>query len=257
MLPDVACLSLLSPPLTLLPLVVFSRMILTAAFGVVFLLGALPSAAKESRGHISVVLLGATGDLAKKYLWQGLFHLYLDEVSNGHTFTFHGAAQQEPERGRRVMYDGLKKLRCPSDVAPDRCAVVKDQFLKLTQYHQLRTAHDYSSLSQEIGTLLSQEDLKEAGRIFYFSVPPFAYAEIARHINSSCRPVPGAWLRVVLEKPFGHDLASAQQLAEELKTVFQEEEMYRVDHYLGKQVRIFVTIGHLGRPGGGGGGRTI
>lgn len=67
-------------------------------------------------------------------------------------------------------------------------------------------------------------------------MPPFAYTEIARHINSSCRPPAGAWLRVVLEKPFGHDLQSAQQLAAELAGFFREEEMYRVDHYLGKQV---------------------
>ncbi|XP_066493469.1 GDH/6PGL endoplasmic bifunctional protein [Tiliqua scincoides] len=207
----------------------------TAILGAVLFLGVATSVAKKSRGHISVVLLGATGDLARKYLWQGLFQLYLDEVSNGHTFTFHGAATSEPTKGQQWMFDPLKKLSCPSDVTPNRCSVVKDQFLKLTRYHQLKTADHYAALDQEIQTMLSQEELEEAGRIFYFSVPPFAYVEIAQHINSSCRPPPGTWLRVVLEKPFGHDLRSAQQLAEELRTFFQEEEMYRVDHYLGKQ----------------------
>nr|XP_056721234.1 GDH/6PGL endoplasmic bifunctional protein [Euleptes europaea] len=210
-------------------------MFLTATLGTLFLLGVLPSAASERQGHISVVLLGATGDLAKKYLWQGFFQLYLDEVSNGHTFTFYGGAQAELEQGQKLMFDRLKRLTCPSDVSPDRCAMLKDQFLRLTQYRQLKTAEGYATLNKEIATLLSQEDLEEAGRIFYFSVPPFAYAEIARHINSSCRPRPGAWLRVVLEKPFGHNLKSAQALADELKTFFWEEEMYRVDHYLGKQ----------------------
>ncbi|KFP42295.1 GDH/6PGL endoplasmic bifunctional protein, partial [Chlamydotis macqueenii] len=191
--------------------------------------------AEVSQGHISVVLLGATGDLAKKYLWQGLFELYMDQVSSGHSFTFHGAALTALEPGQRLMFDVLKKLACPPDESPNRCAVLKDQFLKLSQYHQLKTAENYTALNREIETLLRQEGLKEAGRIFYFSVPPFAYTEIARHINSSCRPPPGAWLRVVLEKPFGHDLESAQQLAAELASFFREEEMYRVDHYLGKQ----------------------
>ncbi|XP_010003457.1 PREDICTED: GDH/6PGL endoplasmic bifunctional protein [Chaetura pelagica] len=199
------------------------------------LVGALPSLAEVSQGHISVVLLGATGDLAKKYLWQGLFQLYIDQVSSGHSFTFHGAALTALEPGQRLMFDVLKKLACPPDEPPNRCAVLKDQFLKLSQYHQLETAENYTVLNREIETLLRQEGLKEAGRIFYFSVPPFAYTEIARHINSSCRPPPGAWLRVVLEKPFGHDLESAQQLAAELSSFFKEEEMYRVDHYLGKQ----------------------
>ncbi|XP_068515079.1 GDH/6PGL endoplasmic bifunctional protein [Anas acuta] len=201
----------------------------------IFFMGALPSPAEMSQGHISVVLLGATGDLAKKYLWQGLFQLYMDQVSSGHSFTFHGAALTALEPGQKLMFDVLKKLACPPDEAPDRCAVLKDQFLKLSQYHQLKTAENYTVLNREIEVLLRQEGLKEAGRIFYFSVPPFAYTEIARHINSSCRPPPGAWLRVVLEKPFGHDLESAQQLAAELTSFFREEEMYRVDHYLGKQ----------------------
>ncbi|NXT21732.1 G6PE protein, partial [Syrrhaptes paradoxus] len=201
----------------------------------VLFVGALPSLADVSQGHISVVLLGATGDLAKKYLWQGLFQLYMDQVSSGHSFTFHGAALTAEEPGQRLMFDVLKKLACPPDESPNRCAVLKDQFLKLSQYHQLKTAENYTALNREIETLLRQEGLKEAGRIFYFSVPPFAYTEIARHINSSCRPPPGAWLRVVLEKPFGHDLESAQQLAAELTGFFREEEMYRVDHYLGKQ----------------------
>ncbi|NXC38329.1 G6PE protein, partial [Penelope pileata] len=207
---------------------------LRRALCTMLLVGALPSLA-VSQGHISVVLLGATGDLAKKYLWQGLFQLYMDQVSSGHSFTFHGAALTALEPGQKLMFDVLKNLPCPLDESPNRCAVLKDQFLKLSQYHQLKTAENYSVLNREIETLLRQEGLKEAGRIFYFSVPPFAYTEIARHINSSCRPPPGAWLRVVLEKPFGHDLESAQQLAAELKSFFREEEMYRVDHYLGKQ----------------------
>lgn len=202
----------------------------------VLFVGALPSPAGASQGHISVVLLGANGDLAKKYLWQGLFQLYMDQVSSGHSFTFHGAALAALEPGQRLMFDVLKKLSCPPDEAPNRCAVLKDQFLKLSQYHQLGSAEDYTALNREIETLLGQEGLKEAGRIFYLSVPPFAYTEIAGHINSSCRPRAGAWLRVVLEKPFGHDLQSAQQLAAELAGFFSEEEMYRVDHYLGKQV---------------------
>ncbi|NXW46085.1 G6PE protein, partial [Nyctiprogne leucopyga] len=201
----------------------------------VLFMGALPSLAEASQGHITVVLLGATGDLAKKYLWQGLFQLYMDEVSSGHSFTFHGAALTALEPGQRLMFDVLKNLACPPDESPNRCAVLKDQFLKLSQYHQLKTAENYTVLNREIEMLLRQEGLKEAGRIFYFSVPPFAYTEIARHINSSCRPPPGAWLRVVLEKPFGHDLESAKQLAAELTSFFREEEMYRVDHYLGKQ----------------------
>uniref|UniRef100_K9IMY3 GDH/6PGL endoplasmic bifunctional protein n=1 Tax=Desmodus rotundus TaxID=9430 RepID=K9IMY3_DESRO len=208
------------------------RKMLTVAMWVA-LLGCLQ--AQELQGHVSIILLGATGDLAKKYLWQGLFQLYLDEAGKGHRFSFHGAALTTPEQGQEVLAKILESLSCPKDVAPDRCAELKDQFQRLSQYRQLKAAEDYLALNKDIEALVQREGLREAGRIFYFSVPPFAYADIARSINSSCRPGPGTWLRVVLEKPFGHDYVSAQQLATELGGFFQEEEMYRVDHYLGKQ----------------------
>ncbi|XP_072831554.1 GDH/6PGL endoplasmic bifunctional protein isoform X2 [Vicugna pacos] len=206
---------------------------LTAAVCVA-LLGCLH--AQELQGHISVILLGATGDLARKYLWQGLFQLYLDEAGKGHSFRFHGAALTTTEQGQEVIAKVLESLSCPKDTAPARCAELKDQFQQLSEYRRLKTAEDYLALSKDIEAWVQREGLQEVGRVFYFSVPPFAYADIARNINSSCRPGPGAWLRVALEKPFGHDHSSAQQLATELGSFFQEDEMYRVDHYLGKQV---------------------
>ncbi|XP_069466128.1 GDH/6PGL endoplasmic bifunctional protein [Ambystoma mexicanum] len=196
---------------------------------------AVPGSSPASQGHVTVVLMGATGDLAKKYLWQGLFQLYLDQVTSGYTFSFHGAALTEPAAGEARMFEVLKALICEPDVPANRCALLKDQFLRLTRYWQLKTAENYTAMIREIERSLKDEGLLEAGRLFYLSVPPFAYADIARHINTTCRPPTGAWLRVVLEKPFGHDLESAQILATELQTFFQEEEMYRVDHYLGKQ----------------------
>ncbi|XP_027964419.1 uncharacterized protein LOC114213401 isoform X2 [Eumetopias jubatus] len=191
--------------------------------------------AQELQGHVSVILLGATGDLAKKYLWQGLFQLYLDEVGKGYSFSFHGAALTSTKQGQEFITKVLESLSCPEDMVPRRCAELRGQFQQLSQYRRLRTNEDYMALSKDIEAQLEHKGLQEAGRVFYFSVPPFAYADIARSINSSCRPGPGAWLRVVLEKPFGHDHLSAQQLATELGSFFQEEEMYRVDHYLGKQ----------------------
>lgn len=197
------------------------------------LLGCLQ--AQELQGHVSVILLGATGDLAKKYLWQGLFQLYLDEAGKAYSFSFHGAALTPTKQGQEFTAKVLESLSCPEDTAPGRCAELKGRFQRLSGYRRLRTSEDYAALSEDIEAQVRHEGLREAGRIFYFSVPPFAYVEIARNINSSCRPAPGAWLRVVLEKPFGHDLVSAQQLAADLGSFFREEEMYRVDHYLGKQ----------------------
>eukprot|EP00061_Rhincodon_typus_P004041 g21613.t1 len=133
------------------------------------------------------------------------------------------------------MYEILKGLSCLPNVPSVKCVLLKDQFLKSTQYHQLDTHEDYSALNKKIEETLAQEGLREEGRLFYLSIPAFAYANTATKINATCRPRGGSWLRVVLEKPFGHDLHSAQRLAEELQKVLREEEMYRIDHYLGKQ----------------------
>lgn len=194
------------------------------------------------RGHVSVVIIGGTGDLAKKYLWQGFFHLYATQVDKGHSFSFYGGGLSSDEKGTPVLFEILKGLQCPSELTAERCALLKDQFLRLSQYLQLKSVEDYEKLCEQIQLQLKQEGMMEAGRLFYMSVPAFAYAEIAEKINSTCRPTGGAWLRVVLEKPFGHSYHSAQRLASQLYGFLKEEEMYRIDHYLGKQVSSLVFL---------------
>lgn len=195
------------------------------------------SKAAQRPGHVSVIVVGATGDLARKYLWQGFFHLYVHQVGGGgHTFAFYGGGLSPAETATPVLFEILQAVTCSKDVSQERCAVLKEQFLRLSQYRQLKTVEDYRGLAEHIEQRLGQEGMTEAGRLFYLSVPAFAYAGIAEKINSACRPAGGTWLRVVLEKPFGHDYRSAQVLATELRSFLNEEEMYRIDHYLGKQV---------------------
>ncbi|KAM6928275.1 GDH/6PGL endoplasmic bifunctional protein [Xenentodon cancila] len=187
-------------------------------------------------GHVSVIVVGGTGDLAKKYLWQGFFKLYVKRVGAGNSFSFYGGGLSPAEKATPVLFEILKATSCSKTISQQRCAVLKEQFLRLSQYRQLKTLEDYQELAKHIEQQLQQEGMTEAGRLFYLSVPAFAYADIAEKINSSCRPAGGAWLRVVLEKPFGHDYRSAQVLASELGSALKNEEMYKIDHYLGKQV---------------------
>lgn len=198
----------------------------------------------QTPGHISVVVVGGTGDLAKKYLWQGFFSLYQNKVSSGNTFSFICGGLSPADQATPVFFEILKGLSCLKDVSQERCALLKEQFLRLSQYRQLKTSEQYQDLNKHIEQELQQEGMTEAGRLFYLSVPAFAYADVADKINSTCRPKSGAWLRVVLEKPFGHDLRSAQVLTSQLQSSLKDEEMYRIDHYLGKPVRIAHSV-HL------------
>ncbi|XP_035633061.1 GDH/6PGL endoplasmic bifunctional protein-like [Oncorhynchus keta] len=190
----------------------------------------------QSLGHVSVVIVGGTGDLAKKYLWQGFFHLYANQVSSGYSFSFYGGGLSPNDKATPILFEVLKGVVCPRELSVERCALMKEQFLRLAEYRQLNTSEDYQALGKHLTEQLRQEGIVEAGRLFYLSVPAFAYADIAENINYSCRPTDGTWLRVVLEKPFGHDFSSAQLLSTQLGASLKDNEMYRIDHYLGKQV---------------------
>ncbi|XP_069774505.1 GDH/6PGL endoplasmic bifunctional protein [Narcine bancroftii] len=202
-----------------------------------FLGGLLQAFTVEGRTHITVILVGATGDLARKYLWQGLFQTYMEQVDSGrHSLCFYGGTRLHATEGSLAMFEILRGLSCLPRVPSVKCSMLKDQFIKLSRYQQLDTVEDFSNLNRKIEEQLAQEGLEEEGRLFYLSVPPFAYVNITAKVDATCRPKKSSsWLRVVLEKPFGHDLESAQQLAEELQKYLHEEEMYRIDHYLGKQ----------------------
>ncbi|XP_067102718.1 GDH/6PGL endoplasmic bifunctional protein [Osmerus mordax] len=191
---------------------------------------------EPSLGHVSVVIVGSTGDLAKKYLWQGFFQLYINQVSSGHSFSFYGGGLSPADKAKPILFKILKGVACSKDVSAERCALLKEQFLRLAQYKQLNTTKHYQELNTQLRKQITQEGLTEAGRLFYLSVPAFAYTDIAKKINGSCRPATGAWLRVVLEKPFGHDFHNAQTLVTDLANSLADKEMYRIDHYLGKQV---------------------
>jgi glucose-6-phosphate 1-dehydrogenase len=73
------------------------------------------------------------------------------------------------------------------------------------------------------------------GRLFYLALPPNVYPPVCAGLRRHCArgsAVEGSWVRVIVEKPFGRDLASSEALAEELGELFPEDQLYRIDHYL-------------------------
>lgn len=91
--------------------------------------------------------------------------------------------------------------------------------------------------TQSVYGLTGSPNTYEEGRLIYLSIPPSSYAKTSKYVHQYLRPKVGRpWFRVVLEKPFGRDLASAEKLAKKLEGYFDENEIYRIDHYLGKAV---------------------
>ena len=212
------------------PAISFSALVFASIF-----LSDEASALEEKRSNLTnIVLIGATGDLAKRYLWQGFFELYNHEEKEGNIISFYAAARDDVASGRKKIKEFLElSLKCDNF---DRISCVNRMkaFVSVTRYHSLKDDKDYVSLCEEITNNIGSE-IREQGRIFYLSVPPFAYGQIAKRINSFCRPQDRqTWVRVVFEKPFGFDISSALELSTILSRYFEEKEIYRIDHYLGK-----------------------
>ena len=176
----------------------------------------------------SVALVGATGNLAAKYLWQALFDLHRE----GLVGKVYGGATKPPEKGTGLIMGVIdEKVKCPA--AHPSAASCTDatvaEFKESVTYVQLRGEDHYAALAETI----KADDAE--GLLVYLSVSPDYYGDISAHISAHLRPAVGdGWMRVVMEKPFGRDSASASALAEAVDAQLRPEEVCKVDHYLGK-----------------------
>lgn len=178
------------------------------------------------------VLFGATGDLAKRKIYPALYHLFL----NGklpETFSLIGL-------GRRSLSDETFQAHVKQSLFDFYRFEVKEDhtlqaFLSLFGFNILNIdkKEDFVQLKERVEAW-EQGHEGRVNRFFYLSVGPEFFGTIASQIENSGLGEVTGWKRLVIEKPFGHDLASARVLNAQLSEAFAEEEIYRIDHYLGK-----------------------
>lgn len=178
------------------------------------------------------VILGATGDLTRRKLLPALFHLRtFGELEKRNTLIV-GAAQPEmsEEAFRLWAYEGLNKSVARN--APD----LRRWCEEYLYYHTVRQggAEDYELLAKYIRQLEIARDLPE-NRIFYLALPPTAVPTAVEQLSQASLLKSRGWVRVVFEKPFGHDFRSARALNTLLHRYLDESQIYRIDHYLGKE----------------------
>lgn len=101
---------------------------------------------------------------------------------------------------------------------------------------QYDTADGFKDLNERMVEFEKSRKVKEAHRLFYLALPPSAFIEVSSNLKSYCHPEKSGMARLIVEKPFGHDLASSKELQEALAPLWSEEELYRIDHYLGKEM---------------------
>ncbi|XP_018566611.1 glucose-6-phosphate 1-dehydrogenase isoform X2 [Anoplophora glabripennis] len=179
-----------------------------------------------NRPHVFVIL-GASGDLARKKIYPTIWWLYRDNLLPPNT-VFYGYA-----RSKTTVEEIKIKCEQYMNVKPEERERY-DQFWELNRYisGQYNSRTDFEKLNQELTCF---EKGAVANRLFYLALPPSVFEEITVHIRNSCMAVKG-WTRIIIEKPFGRDLNTSQKLSDHLASLFAEHQIYRIDHYLGKEM---------------------
>jgi glucose-6-phosphate 1-dehydrogenase len=184
-----------------------------------------------------VVIFGASGDLTKRKLLPALYHLEQSGLLP-QNFAVVGVARRPLEQSFAPdMKDGIV-----SGGGVDTSDPKLDPFVARIQYHAMNfdDASGYEGLKKLLADLDQKFDTK-GNRLFYLATAPEYFSDIIKYLGDHCMARPADcgdgknWVRVIIEKPFGHDLESAKALNDEVNKVFDENQIFRIDHYLGKE----------------------
>lgn len=176
--------------------------------------------------HFDIVVFGGTGDLARRKLLPGLYHrLKAGQMPDDSLVVGVGRSDLGTEGYRNQAREALDKFVAPADLEPDAVS----RFLACLDYCRVDAGSE-DGWPDLAACLKGREDRVRA---FYLAVEPRFFSPICEKIAAFGLLTESA--RLVVEKPLGHDLASARALNDQLSSVFNEQNLYRIDHYLGKE----------------------
>lgn len=182
----------------------------------------------------SLVIFGASGDLTRRKLIPAVWSLYAGRtLPEPFTVIAVSRTQMTDDEFRTRMREAVAEF---ARVQPPS-ALVWNRFAAALYY--VPGDPGDPALYRKLAQVLEEREQQRGGpanRLFYCATPPSLYDDIVAHLGDSgfAREERG-WTRIVVEKPFGRDLASARALNQQLAAVFREDQIYRIDHYLGKE----------------------
>ena len=183
----------------------------------------------------TIVIFGASGDLTARKLVPALYHLFATEQLPAR-FRIVGFARRE--KSHETWRDELKRSLEQFSRTKPVDAEIWQAFSQNLFYCQgdFSDASAYKGLAELLASF--EDEQLRRNLLIYLSTSPSQFAEVAEHVHRAGllrRDSERFWQRVVVEKPFGHDLVSAQKLNAELTRFAYEKQIYRIDHYLGKE----------------------
>jgi glucose-6-phosphate 1-dehydrogenase len=185
----------------------------------------------------TMVIMGATGDLAHRKLIPSLYNLEVDHLlPHGFAMVGFARADRAQTKIQEDMYAAVNQFSRYAPVAGEVWDSFADGlFLQPADFDDIECY-------RQLATLLKKVDAErgtQGNHVFYLAVPPTAVSTIAEMLGAVGLVTNNAngerWTRIVVEKPFGRDLEGARALNAELLKVFREDQIYRIDHYLGKE----------------------
>lgn len=199
--------------------------------------------ATETPTRALFMLFGGTGDLALRKLYPAIFNLYKKGSLSKH-FALVGLSRKEltDDEFRAKIIDSI------ASETDDKAQA--EEFAS----HFYWKSHDVNNLGHyaELRTIADELDKKyelEGNRVFYVSMAPQFFGIVAKNLKDQhVLSENGGFNRLVIEKPFGRDYESAKKLNDELTSAFNENQIYRIDHYLGKETTQAIPVIRFGNP---------
>lgn len=176
------------------------------------------------------IIFGGTGDLAQRKLYPSLFNLYKQGYLKKN-FAVIGTARRpwNNERYQEIVRNSISGM----EVTAQQANEFSSHFYY--QSHNVNDTEHYVTLKKLADELDSKYEL-EGNRVFYLAMSPQFFATICEHVSTQGLVTENGYNRVVIEKPFGHDVKSASELNNSINKYFPEKDVYRIDHYLGKEM---------------------
>lgn len=179
--------------------------------------------------HHTVFILGASGDLARKKIYPTLWKIFRDDLIQAKT-VFVGYA-----RSNLTVLDLANNMEPYINLESEKDKELFEQFLKQNIYisGSYDNSSDFERLKSSVKELKNED--QQSNHLFYLALPPNVFETVTKNIHDHCLSDNG-WNRIIIEKPFGKDYDTSEKLSAHLNSLFKEEQIYRIDHYLGKEM---------------------